>query len=254
MAAKQDLHTNSEFAPATTHRVGYYSALLTAGMTVLTFAFAITAMPISGANCAGGCIDYPYLDTVGQFPKDFMWMPLAMLLVLIYLVFMVSIHASAPSTKKIYSQIGLMFAVITSGLLLSDYFLQFSIIPISLMSGETEGLALLIQYNPHGIFIAMEELGYLVMSFSFLFMAPRFDRRNRLEAAVRWIFIAGFLLAILSLAVVSALFGLDRQDRFEITIISIDWLVLIINGVLLGIFFKRKMTDIDPSVQTAAIL
>ena len=31
---------------------------------------------------------------------------------------------------------------------------------------------MLIQYNPHGVFIALEEPGYLVMSLSFLFMAP----------------------------------------------------------------------------------
>ena len=236
----------SQFAAANTNRVGFYSALLTVKITVLTFGFAITAVPISGANCVGECVDYPYLNTVSQFPKDFRWMPLAMVLVLIYLVFMVSIHASAPPQKKIFSQIGLVFAVIAAGLLLSDYFLQFSIIPISLMSGETYGLAMLIQYNPHGVFIALEELGYLVMSLSFIFMALVFDRRNRLEAAVRWTFIIGFILAILSLGVVSELYGLDRQDRFEITIISINWLVLIINGVLLGIFFRRKMSDIDP--------
>ena len=37
------------------------------------------------------------------------------------------------------------------------------------MNGETDGIALLTQYNGHGIFIAMEELGYITMSISFLF-------------------------------------------------------------------------------------
>jgi hypothetical protein len=215
------------------------------GMTVLTLGFAITEVPISRANCVGECVDYPYLDTVSQFPKDFRWMPLAMILEFIYLVLMVSIHASAPLQKKIFSQIGLMFAVIAAGILLCDYFLQFSIIPISLMSGESEYLAMKIQNNPRGEFFSLAELGYLVMSLSFLSMAPVFDPRNRLEAAVLWAFIIGFILAILSQAIVPVLFGLDRQDRFEISIISIDWLVLIINGVLLGIFFRRKMPNLD---------
>lgn len=34
------------------------------------------------------------------------------------------------------------------------------------MHGETEGITLLTQYNAHGIFIALEELGYLLMSLS----------------------------------------------------------------------------------------
>lgn len=45
----------------------------------------------------------------------------------------------------------------------------------------------------------MEEAGYLVMSLSFLFMAPVFANRSRLESAVRWIFIIAFILVIVSL-------------------------------------------------------
>ena len=75
MVAKREVNNISETAAANTNRVGYYSALLTAGITVLTFGFAITAVPISGVNCIGECVDYPYLDSVARFPKDFTWMP-----------------------------------------------------------------------------------------------------------------------------------------------------------------------------------
>ena len=100
-----------------------------------------------------------------------------------------------------------------------------------------------IQYNPHGVFLALEELGYLVMSLSFLFMAPVFANRNRLESAVRWIFVIAFILAIVSLAVISINYGLERQDRFEVAVLSIDWLVLIINGGLLSIVFRHQMKE-----------
>jgi hypothetical protein len=115
-------------------------------------------------------------------------MPLAMILVLSYLVLMVSIHAYASQDWKIFSQIGLSFAVIAALILLVDYFVQFSVVPISLMSGETEGIALLTQYNPHGIFIALEELGYILMSLSFLFVAPVFADKTRLGSSVRGCF------------------------------------------------------------------
>jgi hypothetical protein len=148
---------------------------------------------------------------------------------------MVSIHTYARGSKKTFSQAGLSFALMAATMLSSAYFIQFSVIPISLIKGETDGLAALIQYNPHGVFIAMEELGYLLMSLSFLFMAPVFAGRNRLEAAVRWIFAGAFFLAIVSLLAISALYGLERLDRFEVAVISIDWLVLIVNGILLSI-------------------
>jgi hypothetical protein len=57
---------------------------------------------------------------------------------------------------------GYLSAIVTPGLA-SDYYIQFSVIPMSLINRETERIPLLIRYNPHGIFLAMEELGYLVM-------------------------------------------------------------------------------------------
>lgn len=224
-------------------RFGYYSALLTVSLTILSFGLALYAIPISGANCPGDCIEYPYLDTVERFPRDFMWMPLAILLVLSYVAWMVSIHAYAPNNRKTFSQVGLSFALMSATILSSAYFIQFSVIPASLLSGETEGLAALIQYNPHGVFIAMEELGYLLMSLSFLPMAAVFTGKNRLEAAVRWIFAGAFLLTMVSLVVISLLYGLERLDRFEVVVISINWLALIVNGILLSILFKKHRRD-----------
>jgi hypothetical protein len=168
-------------------------------------------------------------------------MPLAMLMVLSYLVLMVCIHSYADPDRKIFSQIGLSFAMIAALILLMDYFVQFSVVPISLMSGETEGITILTQYNPHGLFIALEELGYLMMSLLFLFVAPVFANKTRLEISIRWIFVLAFLLTVLALTITSINQGLDRQDSFEIAVISIDWLVLVINGILLSIVFRRGL-------------
>jgi hypothetical protein len=154
---------------------------------------------------------------------------------------MASIHSYASREKKVFSQIGLAFALIAAAILAGDYFIQFSVIPMSLINSETEGLAMLIQYNPHGVFLALEELGYLVMSLSFVFMTPVFASRNRLESAVRWVFVIAFILAIVSLGLISIIYGLDREDRFEVVVLSIDWLALIINGVLLSIIYRRQL-------------
>ena len=243
MTNKDQHLANPEKSQRTSNLIGFWSAIFTAVITVVTFGFAITAIPISGANCLEGCIEYPYLNTVAQFPKDYSWMIPAILLMLAYVVWVVSINAYAAPHKKIFSQIGLVFAAMSSLVLVSDYFIQFSVVPISLMSGETEGITLLTQYNPHGIFIVLEELGYLLMSLSFLFLAPVFSNKGRLGTAVQWTFIIGFVLSFVALAVFSAMHGLDRKDRFEVTIISIDWLVLIINGILLSRVFKKQLKE-----------
>ncbi len=221
--------------------VGLYSSIVLVVITLATFGFAITAVPVSGANCLEGCFDYPYLDTLSQFPKDFRWMIPAILLMLVYLVAMVAIHQTAAQEKKIFSQIGLSFALMSTLILVSDYFIQFSVIPISLMHGETEGITMLIQYNSHGVFIVLEELGYLLMSLSFLFFAPVFSGKNRLQSAIRWVFLVSFGLALVALAVVSMNYGLNRQDRFEVMVISINWLALVINGILLSLVYGRRL-------------
>lgn len=238
MTAQDSYHLNTEL---TTHRFGFYAAIATAILTFVTFGFAASAIPISGANCPADCVGYPYLNTAAQYPQDFRWMPLAMGLVLAYLALMLAIHAYAPAPKKIFSHAGVALALIVTAILLVDYFLQFSIIPMSLQNNETEGVALLIQYNPHGVFLALEELGYLLMALSFLCVAPVFAGKGRLETAVQWVFIAAFVLVIVSLAGIWGTYGLARQDRLEVAILSIDWLGLLVNGVLLALVFRQRM-------------
>ena len=222
------------------NRIGLYLSILTVVMTLVTFGLAITAVPNSGAGCLENCFEYPYLDTLSEFPRDYLWMPPAMVLVVVYVILVVSIHAYASPQKKVYGQIGLSFAQIAAMVLLADYFVQFSVVPVSLMHEQTGGIALLTQYNPYGVFIVLEELGYMLMALSFVFLAPVFAGRGRLEEAIRWVFMGGFVLIVVFLVAISAIYGLGRMDRFEIAAISIDWLVLLINGVLLGFLFRRR--------------
>ena len=44
-----------------------------------------------------------------------------------------------------------------------------------------------------------------------------------------------------ALSLITINYGLDRQDRFEVAVISINWLVLIINSVLLSIVLRRQL-------------
>ena len=241
MTSDDNPGAGTELSATTSNLVGFYSAILQVIITVVTFSLAITDKPNSVSFCLENCFEYPYTDTLSQFPQDYLWMPFAMLLVVVYVVLMVSIHTYAAQHKKIYSQIGLSFALIAAGILLSDYLIQFSVVPASLMNQETDGIALVNQYNPHGIFIVLEELGYLLMSLSFLFLAPVFANKGRLASVVRWVFVAGFVLTMVFLTVISINYGLDRMDRFEIAVISIDWLVLVINGVLVSLLFRRQL-------------
>ena len=117
-----------------------------------------------------------------------------------------------------------------------NYFVQFTVVVPSLRTGETQGLSLFTQYNPHGFFIALEVLAYLLMSAAFLFAAPGFAR-GRVERTLRTIFILSFVLAVVAFT----LPWLVQQNlvAFEVTILTINWIVLIVSGTLLSVVFRR---------------
>jgi hypothetical protein len=145
-------------------KVGFYAALLTALLTVGTFVIAFLTPPLSGPFCAGGCFTYPYLDIASRFPKDYYCMYPAMVLNLVYYILMVAIHYFAPADKKILSHIGVSLALLSMATFNIDYSLQVSVIQPSLVLSETDGIALLSQFNAHGVFILLEEIAFIMMS------------------------------------------------------------------------------------------
>lgn len=230
--------SNAEARP---HPFGFLIAILTSVMAIICLGIAVLTPPLSGPFCTGSCFEYPYHDIASRFPRDYLWMYPAMVLSLCYVALIAASHHYAVQDRKIYGNIGLSFAVISATILLVDYFVQIAVIQPSLLQGETEGIAILTQYNPHGIFIALEEIGYLMMGLSFLCIAPVFSGKQRLEKTIRRVFIISFIITLISLILISAIHGLAREYRFEVVVITIDWLVLIINGILISRHFKHAV-------------
>jgi hypothetical protein len=63
-----------------------------------------------------------------------------------------------------------------------DYFLQVSVIQPNLLLKETDGIALLSQFNAHGVFIVLEHVGFFMMRLSMLCMAPVFVGKTKCTA------------------------------------------------------------------------
>ena len=222
------------------NRLGFWSAVLTAVMAAAFLAIGF-ASPVR-------YISYPYVDVASStcgglqvvscefIPMDYIWLYPAFLLAPTFVVLMACIHYYAPVDRKIFSLIGLSFALVYAAAITADYFIQWTVVQPSLLIGETEGLSLFTQYNPHGIFIALEGLAYLMMNMALLSAASVFAG-GRLERAIRWLFVASFVLAVGSFVILSLL----RYDivTFEVTIIMINCTVLIVSGALLSVLFRR---------------
>jgi len=212
---------------ANQNRVGFWLAVLTALLTAISFSIAIFGSPSYKFS-------YPY--TPEFIAVDYAWLIPAIILMPTFVALMVFIHYYGPNEKKIFSQIALSFAIVCAVLLMADYFVQWTVVLPSITSKETVGLSLFTQYNPHGFFVGLESLGYLMMNLALLFLAPVFGD-GRLQKSLRWLFVASFVLAVGSFIGITAA-GYDVV-RFEVVIITTDWIVLIVSGILLSVLFKR---------------
>lgn len=220
---------------------GIYISILTAAITAVTFGIALMTPPLSGPFCAGDCYEYPYTDIISRFPRDYYWMYPTMLISVLFVLLMACIHMYADQNRKVFSLAGVAFATISAAVLIPNYWIQLSVVQPGLINGETDGISLLTQFNPHGVFIALEEIGFLLMILTFLVIIPVFEKRGSLNRAVRLTFLTGFLLVFSALIVISALFGLMREYIFEVAIISIVWIELFVSSILLSKIFYRKL-------------
>jgi hypothetical protein len=214
-------------------RFAFWIALATTATTVVTFALALTALPDK--------VPYPFTSDViaQQWPGDYYWMFPAMLLMLLFVALLGAVHEVAAPQERMYSRLAFGVGSIAASVLLIDYYVQATVMPLSLEKGQLDGWSMLTQYNPNGVFIALEELGYLLMSVVFLCLVPVFRGSTPAERGLRWLFLGSFAAAVIALFAVSVVRGIDRADAFEIAVISIVWLTLIVAGLLLARVFRR---------------
>lgn len=221
-------------------RTGYIAAILTAAFAALSLGVAITTPPRSGPFATSEAqIHYPYSDAVKYVPRDFIWMYLASLMMLAYLVLFVCIQRRSSGVGSVFGTVGSTLAAVSFGIIGLDYFIQLRTVQPSLLRGETDGLAIISQYNPHGVFIALEELGFLLMGISFGFIALALGS-SKLQQISRRVFLISSALIVVAFVGMSLYFGISLEYRFEVTAIFFTWLTLIPTGVLLAIDFGRE--------------
>ena len=216
-------------------RLGFYAAILTVVVTVIFAVTAVATPARSGPFCASACVPAPYTAVAQFIPGDYLWLIPGILLAPILVGLMACIQAYAEGTRRTFSLVALSFAVIYAVVILVNYFVQFTVVVPSLQSGETQDLSLFTQYNPHGFFIALEVLAYLMMSGAFLAAAPVFAGA-KIEWTIRWLFVSDFILALAAFIG----FWLVAHDlvAVEVTVLMINWVALIVGGTLVAISLR----------------
>jgi hypothetical protein len=114
------------------------------------------------------------------------------LLTLSFLVVMACIHCYAPEEKRVFSLVGLSFAIIYAVLISINYFIQ-----LTFVNQSTFDVSIFSMTNTHSMMWVIEVLGYFFMGLATLFAAPVFGS-NRTEKAIKGLFVANGVLGILT--------------------------------------------------------
>jgi hypothetical protein len=202
-------------------RLGFWSAVLTAVFSLLFF--------VGGILGTVGLLPPPW-DTVIPIGASLLLAPS-------FVVMMVSVHYAAPDEKKIWSHIGITFAVLYAALVSIVYVTWLFVVEPHVLRGEANQVALLI-FAPGSFVQMVDGLGYTFMGIATLFAAPVFAGK-RLENWIRWLCLLngpGALMVFLAYI----FYGLLGLSLLYSGLVGIWWeFIFPPLAILLAVYFRR---------------
>ena len=134
------------------------------------------------------------------YPHDLFWLFLpSLFLGSTFLVTMISLHYSRVENLKLWTAIGIAFAVIYCTLTGTVYFVQLTVVIPAQLNGSLDNNHLLI-FKPKTFLMAVDCLGYFFMSLSTLFSAFAFKNQEEYKWLYRGLLYNGLLIPVLILA------------------------------------------------------
>lgn len=211
------------------------------------FGLALTlAPPRSGPNClTEDCVTYPFTAVAEYAPTDYWWMYPATVLPLAFVITLVLIRRSVPPSRQNVAWVAILAASAASVVLTLAYAVQLMTVQPSLKNGELDHLALWSQYNPHGLFIAFENVGYLFASLALLASAWLFPDPGALPRAIRWWCGTLGTIGVLGLPALALLLRYDLEYHYEVLSLVATWLGLLVLGPLLVVRQRSRRVDLQ---------
>ncbi len=197
---REGLTLKAGFAPAVSkpvRQIGFWSAVL-ATVFSISYGIAVIVMMLS-ALTTGAMSGWKGVESYVASYQPISMLPLipSLPLAAAFIALMVSIHYYARDDKKIWSQLGLSFAIVYAVMASINYIVQLTVVRLSILNQETDGLAMFAMGNPHSIFWALAS-AYVFMNLAMLFAAPVFEA-GKLERWIRWLFLANGASAVITI-------------------------------------------------------
>jgi hypothetical protein len=214
-----------------------------AGLAALTFlAGFLTPVP-GGGFCTGSCAAYPFDDPalVRDFvPISFYWMYPAIGMLLALVVFTASLGVPGRVATRLPAILALAVTLMGASVLVGDYAIQLAVVAPSLLHGEGAAVVALSLFNPHGVFVALEDVGYWTLGLAFLGVAATVSGASLAERIARYVFLVGGILALGALPVLIVVLGPDLGYAYEILVITVVDLALFVGGACVALGLARS--------------
>jgi hypothetical protein len=216
-------------------QVGFWSAALA---TLFSIGYGVTLIITMISMSANAADTSPGWNGIESFVASFQSIQMlslipSLLLAPTFIVLMVSIHYYAAPDKKIWSHLGIAFTLVYAVMASINYITQLTVVRLSILNKETDGLAMFVMGNSHSIFWALAS-SYIFMNLAMLFAAPAFEG-GRLQRAIRWLFVAN------GVSVIVTIFGVIA-DSPPIYLLGslVPWCVVFsLTTILLAVLFGR---------------
>lgn len=159
----------------------------------------------------------------------------SMLLAPSFLIMMVAIHYYAPKEMKIFSHIGVLFALAYFVFVSIVYFTVLTVtLPHTLMGDEAA--VSILRYIPKSFLSGIDALGYTSMSLATLFAFPAFGN-SKLEKWIKFAFIANGVIAPIILL---------TQIYPLVAYLGATWIITLpLSSILVTILFRRNITNVN---------
>ncbi len=217
-------------------QMGFWSAVL-ATVFSIGYGLAVIVMIIASASTSttAAAPGWQGMEAYLASFQSIQMLPLipSLLLAPTFVVLMVCVHSYAPNAKKLWSQVGLAFAIVYATMACINYVVQLTVVRLSILNRETDGLAMFAMGNPHSIFWALMA-DYVFMNLAMLFAALVFEG-GKLERWIRWLFLANGASAVITI------FGIVVDSPMIFLLVSlVPWCVIFSAAtILLAVLFRR---------------
>lgn len=208
-----------EYSPLTL-RVGFWAAVLaTFGAIAFALGIVLNIVVVPGPAWTGD---------IQAYARGYSGLAMAvtvvpsLLIVPAYVALVGSLYAVAPVGKRPIVLLALAFAAVYAAIVGTNYFLQLIVVRQNLVSGNTDGMALLIMPNTHSVFWTLEFLGYFWQGVAAGFLALALGR-GRLQLWIRWLFAAVFVAG--AVGIVDSILGVTSFTDPLMIIGTAPWLV-----------------------------